>query len=93
MKEITYQFPFVEVTAKEMRVSQSPALSTILIRAQVQEIVTDKAEADERGIKDPPKVRMRPPRHASLQSCEVLFTSQTGKDVAHNPEKLEVTES
>jgi hypothetical protein len=65
----------------------------MLNREQVQEIVTDKAEADERGIKDPPKVRTQPPNTPAYSRSKVHFTSQTGKDVAHNPEKLEVTKS
>jgi hypothetical protein len=39
--------------------------------------VTSKKEADAEGVKNPPKV---------------LFTDQKGKDVAHNPGTLDVTE-
>ncbi|KAM0818659.1 hypothetical protein AB5N19_04471 [Seiridium cardinale] len=43
----------------------------------VEKIVTSTAEAKKEGVKNPPKV---------------LFTDQKGKDVAHNPETLEVKE-
>ncbi|KAJ9642324.1 hypothetical protein H2199_004704 [Coniosporium tulheliwenetii] len=39
----------------------------------VEKIVTTKEEAEEEGVKNPPKV---------------LFTDQRGKAVAHNPETL-----
>ncbi|CAG5182147.1 uncharacterized protein ALTATR162_LOCUS10015 [Alternaria atra] len=43
----------------------------------VNKIVTDQEEADAEGVKHPPKV---------------LFTDQKGKDVAHNPGTLDVTD-
>ncbi|CAE7192663.1 hypothetical protein CFE70_007043 [Pyrenophora teres f. teres 0-1] len=43
----------------------------------VEKIVTNKDEADAAGVKHPPKV---------------LFTDQKGKDVAHNPGTLDVTD-
>ncbi|KAF2256363.1 hypothetical protein BU26DRAFT_445100 [Trematosphaeria pertusa] len=43
----------------------------------VEKIVTTKEEADQEGVKNPPKV---------------LFTDQRGKDVAHNPGTLDVVD-
>ncbi|KAB2108848.1 hypothetical protein AG0111_0g3344 [Alternaria gaisen] len=43
----------------------------------VNKIVTDQEEADAEDVKHPPKV---------------LFTDQKGKDVAHNPGTLDVTD-
>ncbi|KAH6647174.1 hypothetical protein BKA67DRAFT_663514 [Truncatella angustata] len=43
----------------------------------VEKIVTSTSEAEKEGVKNPPKV---------------LFTDQEGKDVAHNPQTLEVKE-
>ncbi|KAI4189953.1 MAG: hypothetical protein LQ346_005013 [Caloplaca aetnensis] len=43
---------------------------------QVEAVVTSQEEAEEKGVKNPPKV---------------LFTDQHGHDVAHNPGTLEHT--
>ncbi|KAF2461520.1 hypothetical protein BDY21DRAFT_368717 [Lineolata rhizophorae] len=43
----------------------------------VERIVTTQDEAEEEGVKNPPKV---------------IFTDQKGKRVAHNPGTLDITE-
>lgn len=68
----------------------------------VEKIVTSNSEAEKEGVKNPPKVCSALPWHSSFafrlviietdRYFQVLFTDQKGKDVAHNPETLEVKE-
>lgn len=55
----------------------------------VEKVVTSKSEADEEGVKNPPKVRF-PHLFGSTKMLtkQVLFTDQHGHHVAHNPGTL-----
>ncbi|KAK9777760.1 hypothetical protein SCAR479_05443 [Seiridium cardinale] len=51
----------------------------------VEKIVTSTAEAKKEGVKNPPKV-------GASSFFSSMVPNQKGKDVAHNPETLEVKE-
>lgn len=61
-------------------------------RTQVEKVVTTQEEAEEEGVKNPPKVRLRNKlKIPADERVQVLFKDQHGHSVAHNPGTLQHT--